>query len=670
MNEQTTWKILFFVCGDASDRLAPGLGGIDLDPLLAPDGWPSGPGDAIVLVQASLTANQPAQRLVRLPGEELASPVATVDFPSDSLAARDDFVRWALRTYPTRHTLLVLRDCQPDLLDAPTAGGAVFSVAGPADAPELLALTEAGLGEMADQFATRGLGSWLASLASSLAGRLSIVRPAPQPPQPAIPKETPPMNPQREWTILLYMAGDNGATFQSKYGKYSLMAEMTGAGITDIDEVETIGTTDQVAVLAQFDTLPAKDTLAADTGAAAGSTYRLEIHKGRSVAENIVEVLPDVNTGDPAELARFIVWGMDRCPAKRTMLVLWNHGLGWKDDDLYAKVRGMSRAAAQGRNPRGSNAALFRSTAKSISRRATRAKDDSTRAILCDDTSMDFLTNKEMSQALRVAEFATDEADAVAVFSDKERLNQLMSWGNEGARRHLSIIGMDACLMAMIEVQYQVRKFADVMVASQEVEPMHGWPYNTILADLNARPSMSPQELSTIIVDRFVESYLADSRRQPDVTQSAIDLSRLGEAADLVQPFARALAKEYADNIFLEKAYANARDNAQRNGYAFEDAKLEYLDLISFLDALIQGYRSEGGASKAIEAATGLRDWLLSDHSPVIHNAVSGKFEGKVHGISIYVPDAKDGPSPLYDDLDFKSSGWAKTVNKISPRPT
>jgi hypothetical protein len=352
---------------------------------------------------------------------------------------------------------------------------------------------------------------------------------------------------------------------------------------------------------------------------------------------------------------------MNRCPAKRTMLVLWNHGLGWKDDDIYAKVRGMSRSAAQGRNARGSNAAMFRSTAQSINRRASRTQDDNSRAILCDDTSMDFLTNKEMSQALRVAEFATDEADALAIFSDKARLDPLMSWGNEGALRHLSIIGMDACLMAMIEVQYQVRKFADVMVASQEVEPMHGWPYDKILAELNARPTMSPQELSTLIVDRFVESYVNDSRRRPDVTQSAIDLSRLGEAADLVDRFALSLGKEFKDDLFLEKAYRDARDKAQRDGYAFEDP--EYVDLVSLLDAMIKGYRGDQSASKAVEAAAALRDWLLSDHSPVIRNAVAGKFDGKAHGISIYTP--RDLPSPLYKELDFHSAGWYNAVKKI-----
>jgi len=656
MNGQTSWKILFFVCGDAADRLGPGQDGIDLSPLL-----PSGPSDATVLVQARLGVNQPTLRLALLPGETLATPVSTLAATDDSPAERASFVAWALRAYPTRHTLLVLPDCPPGEAGSPAEQGALFSVAGPADDPVYWPLSQAGLGEMIDQFATRGLGSWLANLANSLAGRLSALRPAPQPAQPSTPKEPPPMSDKRDWTILLYMAGDNGATFQSKYGKFSLMAEMTTIGISDIGEVETVGTTDQIAILAQLDTLPSKDPLAQELGIAAGGTYRLEIHKGRTALQNIVEVMPDVNTGDPAELARFIVWGMNRCPAKHTMLVLWNHGLGWKDDDIYAKVRGMSRSAAQGRNARGSNAAFFRSTAKSISRRANRAKSDSSRAILCDDSSMDFLTNKEMSQALRVAEFAADEADVAAVFNDKARLDQLMGWGNEGALRHLNIIGMDACLMAMIEVQYQVRQFADVMVASQELEPMRGWPYNAILADLAARPTMDARDLATLIVDRYIESYTSDSRRLPDVTQSAIDLSRLGEAAAVIQPLANALGKEYKEDLFLEKAYRDARDKAQRDGYAFDDP--EYIDLVSLLDAMLKGYRGDASASKAIEAAARLQDWLKSANSPIIRNATAGKFDGKAHGISIYVP--RDQPSPLYEELDFKGAGWYGAVNKI-----
>ncbi len=107
MSDDRTWKILFFVCGDASDRLAPGQGGIDLAPLLAPDALPPGPSDAILLVQARLGANQPALRLVQLarPGAGIAGSDASIR-PATARQRATTSSRWALRTYPTRHTLL------------------------------------------------------------------------------------------------------------------------------------------------------------------------------------------------------------------------------------------------------------------------------------------------------------------------------------------------------------------------------------------------------------------------------------------------------------------------------------------------------------------------------------------------------------------------------------
>lgn len=459
---------------------------------------------------------------------------------------------------------------------------------------------------------------------------------------------------QREWTILLYMAGDNGKTFETKQGSYSLMDEMTSWGEKDIGEVEKIGTTDQVAVLAQFDTLGADGAL------------RLEIHKGRTTEQNIVQRIPETNTGDPSELSKFIVWGMGRRPARRTMLVLWNHGLGWKDEDVYQTVRGMSRAAQADLPPRKANSAMFRTTAPQIAAKAKRTADRNTRAILCDDTSMDFLTNREMSQALRVAEFARDESDVAAIFQDKARLNALMKRGSEGSLRHLNIVGMDACLMAMIEVQYQVRAFADVMVASQEVEPMQGWPYTAILADLDRQPTLSPAQLGALIVDRFAESYVSPTRRTPNVTQSAIDLSKMGEAALLIRSFGRALAKDYHADVYLKSAYVDAREYAADQHYAFDVP--EYLDLVSFVRAILDGYQGTATRSATLKAGKKLLDWLQSPDSPVIKNAVTGDFVDKAYGISIYVPDNE--PSPIYADLDFKSSGWLKALEAISKRVT
>lgn len=453
---------------------------------------------------------------------------------------------------------------------------------------------------------------------------------------------------ERDWTILLYMAGDNGKVFQTKYGSYSLMAEMTSAGHTDIGEVQKVGTTDRVAVLAQFDTLGDK------------GTYRLEIRQGRNTMEDVVETIPESNTGDPAELAKFIVWGMNRCPAKHTMLVLWNHGLGWKDDDIYQSVRSRSRTVRSGHKERQKNRALFKSTAAKVSEIvADPNMDDDTRAILCDDTSMDYLANVEMSQALRVAEVAADEAEAAAIFADPERLKAVMAAEPGIAKRRLSIIGMDACLMAMVEVQYQVRQFAEVMVASQEVEPMHGWPYTEIVAKLNARPQMSPAELGTLIVDEYAQSYTG-ARAPAQVTQSAVHLQALQAAPEVFGQFTAAFKAAYPSDDKLQFAFFKA---GQGTRGTFEDD--EYVDLVEFLRVLLSRY-GDHTDSDVYAAGQQLLDWLTAaDGGPIIANAATGKYKNKAHGTSIYLSQAYNPISALYKELDFIASGWYDLLETV-----
>ena len=59
---------------------------------------------------------------------------------------------------------------------------------------------------------------------------------------------------RRPWTLMIYMAGDNGKVFDSEYGKLKLMDPMTAAGKSDLAEMGAIGTTDHAAVTCLFDT--------------------------------------------------------------------------------------------------------------------------------------------------------------------------------------------------------------------------------------------------------------------------------------------------------------------------------------------------------------------------------------------------------------------------------
>ena len=65
--------------------------------------------------------------------------------------------------------------------------------------------------------------------------------------------------------------------------------------------------------------------------------------------------------------------------------------------------------------------------------------------------------------------------------------------------------------MNMVEVAYQLRGSADFIVGSEEVEPGDGWPYDRVLADLAAKPTMSAAQLGATIVKRYAS--LVQERR-------------------------------------------------------------------------------------------------------------------------------------------------------------
>ena len=285
----------------------------------------------------------------------------------------------------------------------------------------------------------------------------------------------PPTPPRRRpWTFMVYMAGDNGKVFSTQAGKVKLMAAMTEAGYRDLAEMATVGTTDHVAVPCLFDT--------------SEGAYLVEVRQGRGLAASAVRPLRQVNTGDPATLAEFIVRSVAFYPAEHYALVIWNHGTGWLDVDAYATVRTFA-------DTHRSHQPIFRSTGRVLSA-------EQTRPIAFDDSSKDFLDSAGLRQAF-------SEAQAVT-----------------GAR--LDLIGMDACLMAMIEGGRELAPFFDYFVASQEIEPLTGWPYAAILTALNARPTSSPRELAETIVQEYARHYGGATRGQSaaTVTQSAVILAR------------------------------------------------------------------------------------------------------------------------------------------------
>jgi Clostripain family len=97
--------------------------------------------------------------------------------------------------------------------------------------------------------------------------------------------------------------------------------------------MKKIGSTNALNVVAQF-----------DRRAASHQTHRYFLRKGGNLESDVVDNLGETNAGDPGVLTDFIVWSVKNYPAARYMLVIWNHGGGWDDTDVYRLARRVAGA--------------------------------------------------------------------------------------------------------------------------------------------------------------------------------------------------------------------------------------------------------------------------------------------------------------------------------------
>lgn len=116
------------------------------------------------------------------------------------------------------------------------------------------------------------------------------------------------------WTVMVYIAADNNLDPQA---------------IADVQEMEKVGSTDQVQI-----------TVLLDRSAGWKTTRRAIIQRApeddvQSMNPNLptCEDLGEADSGNADTLRDFILWSQRNCPSQRTALILWNHGGGWRSLD-------------------------------------------------------------------------------------------------------------------------------------------------------------------------------------------------------------------------------------------------------------------------------------------------------------------------------------------------
>lgn len=113
-------------------------------------------------------------------------------------------------------------------------------------------------------------------------------------------------------------------------------------------------------------------------------------------------------------------------------------------------------------------------------------------------------------------------------------------------------IGFDACLMASIETANTLAPFAKYLVASQELEPGHGWDYSKIASYLTSPTSA---KTGAAIGRNIADGFSAQAKAQEtdsDITLSVIDLSKLAPINTALEQLMGTLSTNFDDTTATE----------------------------------------------------------------------------------------------------------------------
>lgn len=212
----------------------------------------------------------------------------------------------------------------------------------------------------------------------------------------------------------------------------------------------------------------------------------------------------------------------------------------------------------------------------------------------------------------------------------------------------LDLLGFDACLMANYEVASAVAPLADRLVASQELEPGHGWDYRSLelLAD---DPDATPDAFGEEIIAGFARQA-AEQGTQDQITLSMVDLTRMDAVDDAVATFADALV---ADSTAAAPAVGQSEATTLAFGKHPDQTQDKHLSDLGLLAGSI-------GAStpEVADEATALVDALDS----AVLATVDGAATAGATGLSIYLPPVAALADPAY--LDVASAGeWGEFLD-------
>lgn len=211
----------------------------------------------------------------------------------------------------------------------------------------------------------------------------------------------------------------------------------------------------------------------------------------------------------------------------------------------------------------------------------------------------------------------------------------------------LDLIGIDACAMATYEVATALEGLGSYFVASEELEPGHGWDYRALASAADGQ--MTTQQVGELLLDGYLDQAREyDQHRQ--VTLSMVDLRSLAPLHEALGALAEAFDDDAAT---LASAFGTQRSETlsfARDPNPSND--LHLADLGAFTSGLALLAPDVGDLAAAVDEA--VADAVIAQ--------VRGPAARRASGMAVYFPQFPEHAHPSYDRVAGHTE-WGRVLS-------
>jgi hypothetical protein len=360
-------------------------------------------------------------------------------------------------------------------------------------------------------------------------------------------------NPTAEWTVMIYLAGDNNLADDCVNALLGMKDAHVGNSIQVIaqfDPSDTRLSTQRLVIdLEEKPNGPSLATLSPQGPSSKLTKDHVEVKGGKikfddkregslqRTPESEEEDDTETDTALPKTLFDFISWSTENFPAHRYMLILAGHAAGVEEGYL--------------------------------------------------------LKDENPPNAMKL-----------------EGLKEVLTQVDQNLKISLDILGLDSCLMNRVEICYELRGLVEIIVGSQSMTPNPGWPYGRILEIMKSRDGgkIEADKLAPIIVSEYINSYVehaANSGLSTDLAALRVDASV--HVAQRVKELGEAISDKLNNgDVAFKNALILAHWEAQSyNGELF-------VDLCDFCELLVKHYDDVDIARKCGKVKKEINNMVLS----------------------------------------------------------